>query len=62
MIKAYGYLRVSGQGQIDGDGFRRQEDEIRSYCKSSGFELAGVYQEQGVSRQPTKLSAQLSRR
>ena len=49
MIKAYGYLRVSGQGQIDGDGFRRQEEEIRSYCKNSGIELAGVYQEQGVS-------------
>ncbi len=48
-MKAYGYLRVSGQGQIDGDGFRRQEDEIRAYSKSSGIELAGVYQEQGVS-------------
>ncbi len=48
-MKAYGYLRVSGQGQIDGDGFRRQEEEIRAYCKSSGIELAGVYQEQGVS-------------
>jgi DNA invertase Pin-like site-specific DNA recombinase len=49
MAKAYGYLRVSGQGQIDGDGFRRQEEEIRSFCKSSGIELAWVYQEQGVS-------------
>jgi hypothetical protein len=25
MLKAYGYIRVSSKGQIDGDGFKRQK-------------------------------------
>jgi len=47
--KAYGYLRVSGLGQVEGDGFRRQEKEIKTYCQNSNIELVKCYQEEGVS-------------
>lgn len=49
MKKAYGYIRVSGQGQIDGDGFTRQEKSIMDYAKSNGYEVAHIYREEGVS-------------
>lgn len=48
-MKAYGYVRVSGKGQIEGDGFRRQEDEITSYAKGNGIEIVSLYREEGVS-------------
>lgn len=48
-MKAFGYLRVSGQGQVDGNGFRRQEDEILAYCKANKIDLVEVYREEGVS-------------
>ena len=47
--KAYAYLRVSGQGQVDGNGFDRQEDSIKSYAKITGIEIAGIYREEGIS-------------
>ncbi|BCS97853.1 hypothetical protein DSLASN_34850 [Desulfoluna limicola] len=46
---AYAYLRVSSQSQIDGDGFRRQEEEIRAYAKRNGIEITGVFKEEGIS-------------
>lgn len=49
MKKAYGYLRVSGKGQIDGDGFARQEKAIADYAKSNGYEIVHIYKEEGVS-------------
>lgn len=48
-MKAFAYLRVSSQGQIDGDGFRRQEDEIRRFAESSDIKIVDVYREEGVS-------------
>lgn len=33
MMKAYGYLRVSGAGQIDGNGFDRQKKAISEFAK-----------------------------
>lgn len=48
-MKAYGYLRVSGNSQVEGDGFRRQEEEVRAYCKANGVDLVKVYQEEAVS-------------
>lgn len=50
MAKAVSYLRVSGKGQIDGDGFPRQRDAIARYAKAAGFELVGEYRDEGVSR------------
>ncbi len=46
---AYGYLRVSGKGQIEGDGFKRQEEEIRRYASKYGIGIAEVFREEGVS-------------
>lgn len=45
----YGYVRVSGAGQINGDGFDRQKDEINRYCRENDYELVKVYEERGVS-------------
>lgn len=47
--KAYGYVRVSGKGQVEGDGFVRQEAAIRSYAKAHGVEVVSIYREEGVS-------------
>lgn len=49
MEKAFGYLRVSGKGQIDGDGFDRQKDAIERYAAGNGFEIIGWYRDEGVS-------------
>lgn len=49
MEKVFGYARVSGQGQVEGDGFRRQEEEIQTYCKANKIELVKIFQEKGVS-------------
>ncbi|WP_028313514.1 recombinase family protein [Desulfatibacillum aliphaticivorans] len=49
MEKCFAYLRVSGQGQIDGNGFDRQLETIRAFADSKGFEVVSVYQEEGVS-------------
>ena len=47
-MKAFGYIRVSGKGQINGDGPERQEHAIRSYAQSKGIELVEIYFERGV--------------
>ena len=47
--KAYGYLRVSGKGQVQGDGFTRQEKAIRDYAAANGIEVVRVFKEEGVS-------------
>lgn len=50
MKKAFGYLRVSGQGQIDGDGFERQEKAIMNYAKANDIEIVKpLYKEEGVT-------------
>jgi DNA invertase Pin-like site-specific DNA recombinase len=47
--KAFAYLRVSGKGQIDGDGFPRQREAVARYAKAHRIELAGEFREEGVS-------------
>lgn len=49
VTKAFGYVRVSGKGQVEGDGFARQEAAIRSYAKAHGVEVVSIYREEGVS-------------
>jgi DNA invertase Pin-like site-specific DNA recombinase len=49
MTKAFGYVRVSGKGQMNGDGPERQESAIRQYAKTHGIELTRVFVESGVS-------------
>ena len=49
MEKAFGYLRVSGKGQIEGDGFPRQKAAIQAYAKAHGIRIVQWFEEQGVS-------------
>ena len=48
-MKAFAYLRVSGRGQVDGDGFARQLGAIRSYAAAHDITIARVFREEGVS-------------
>lgn len=49
MIKAYGYLRVSGTGQVEGDGFDRQREVISGFADQAGIVISRFYEERGVS-------------
>ncbi len=49
MKNAFAYLRVSGKGQVDGDGFTRQLEAIKKYATASGIKIVTVYREEGVS-------------
>jgi DNA invertase Pin-like site-specific DNA recombinase len=49
MTKAFAYLRVSGKGQVEGDGFTRQLEAIKKYAASSNTRITKVYREEGVS-------------
>ncbi len=48
-IKAFSLLRVSGKGQIDGDGFPRQREAINNYCAQNNVEIAQEFCEMGIS-------------
>jgi len=47
--RAFAYLRVSGKGQVEGDGFTRQLKAIRDYAKAHNIRLVKVFREEGVS-------------
>jgi DNA invertase Pin-like site-specific DNA recombinase len=47
--KAFSYLRVSGKGQIDGDGFPRQRDTVNRYAKRHHVEIVREFRDEGVS-------------
>lgn len=49
MKKAYAYLRVSGRGQIEGDGFTRQLEAIKRYAQAHDMRIVKVFREEGVS-------------
>ncbi len=42
---AFGYCRVSGDSQADGDGFDRQREAITGYCKSSRYQIAEYFED-----------------
>jgi DNA invertase Pin-like site-specific DNA recombinase len=48
-VKAFAYLRVSGKGQLDGDGFPRQLAAVQQYASTNGVDVARVFREKGVS-------------
>jgi DNA invertase Pin-like site-specific DNA recombinase len=48
-MKAYAYLRVSGKGQVEGDGFERQLLAIKKYGLAHNIRIVKVFREQGVS-------------
>ena len=45
----YGYLRVSGKGQIDKDGFKRQREIISKFATESSIDIPRYYKEKGIS-------------
>jgi DNA invertase Pin-like site-specific DNA recombinase len=49
MTKAFAYLRVSGKGQIDGDGFPRQLAAVKAYAKAHDIRIMRVFREEGVT-------------
>jgi len=49
MVKAFGYLRVSGKGQVDGDGFPRQLQAINGYATAHDITIVKVFREKGVT-------------
>jgi DNA invertase Pin-like site-specific DNA recombinase len=46
---AVAYLRVSGKGQIEGDGFERQREAVERFARASGLEIVDTYRDEGVS-------------
>lgn len=49
MTKAVSYLRVSGKGQVEGDGFARQRETIDRFARANGIELVAEFRDEGVS-------------
>jgi DNA invertase Pin-like site-specific DNA recombinase len=49
MIKAFAYLRVSGKGQVKGDGLPRQIEAVRRYAAANEIKIVRVFEEKGVS-------------
>lgn len=47
-MKAFGYCRVSGLGQVDGDGIPRQRLAIDEYAAANGIEIARWFIDAGV--------------
>ena len=48
MQKAFSYLRVSGKGQIKGDGFTRQRIAIKAYAAAHDLKIVREFREEGV--------------
>lgn len=49
MEKAFAYLRVSGKGQVKGDGFPRQLQAIKGYAAAHAIKIVKVFRDEGVS-------------
>lgn len=47
--KALSYLRVSGKGQIGGDGFPRQRIAIAAFAQANGLDVVQEFRDEGVS-------------
>jgi DNA invertase Pin-like site-specific DNA recombinase len=45
MERVFAYLRVSDQSQVKGDGYKRQEEAIKAYCKANNRKLIQTYRE-----------------
>lgn len=49
MTKAAAYVRVSTNGQIDGESLSTQKSTIQDYCAARGWELSKIYEDAGIS-------------
>lgn len=45
-MKVFAYLRVSTKEQLDGGGFERQEQTIRTLCAARGWTVARLFKDQ----------------
>lgn len=45
MVKAFGYLRVSGKGQADGHGLDRQRETIERFAKRAKYQIVRFYED-----------------
>lgn len=43
------HLRVSGKGQIEGDGFDRQRDAVTRFASRNGYHLVDEFRDEGAS-------------
>ena len=48
-IRCAGYTRVSSKEQVEGESLTTQRDSITEYAKRNGFELTGIYSDEGIS-------------
>jgi DNA invertase Pin-like site-specific DNA recombinase len=46
---AFSYLRVSGKGQLKGDGFERQRDAVARFARANGYAVVEEFRDEGVS-------------
>ena len=49
MTKAFAYLRVSGKGQVKGDGFPRQLQAIKTFSAEHDIKIVQIFREEGVT-------------
>ena len=47
--QAVSYLRVSGLGQVEGDGFDRQRESVEKYAARQGLTIVQEFRDEGVS-------------
>jgi DNA invertase Pin-like site-specific DNA recombinase len=47
--RAFGYLRVSSESQVDGDGFPRQRAAITKWAAANNVKIVRWFEEKGVS-------------
>lgn len=47
--QAVSYLRVSGMGQVEGDGLERQRQAVAAYARSASLALVDEYRDEAVS-------------
>ncbi len=48
-MNVFGYIRVSGKSQVDGDGPERQQLAIEAFCKAHNLRLLGFFSDLAVS-------------
>lgn len=48
-MNVFGYCRVSGRSQVEGDGFPRQYDALEAFCLAQQLNRVGTFREEGVS-------------
>ena len=48
-MQAISYLRVSGKGQVLGDGFPRQRETVEKYATANGIIIEEEFRDEGIS-------------